>query len=178
MRLVFTLVVAPAPAAAAQLTVVAIDPPLNSGNRAANAETKVDFDRAVSAASLGSFGVHGSMGGGTSVTKMLENGGLRIRFRPARPWHAGEVVMIGMADSLQATDNSFLRDARSAPSSSSRGIANSAGPRARVPRRAAAHARTRSACSRPAGSRRGTRGSSCFRSPRVRDAARGIAYRP
>ena len=111
MRLVFTLVVAPAPAAAAQLTVVAIDPPLNSGNRAANAETKVDFDRAVSAASLGSFGVHGSMGGGTSVTKMLENGGLRIRFRPARPWHAGEVVMIGMADSLQATDTSFLRTA-------------------------------------------------------------------
>ncbi len=107
----FVFLAALAPAATAQLTVVAIDPPLNSGNRAPNAEITVDFDRAVAPASLGSFGVYGSMGGGAAGTKTLENGGTRIRFSPARPWFAGEVVMIGMADSLQATDLSFLRAA-------------------------------------------------------------------
>jgi hypothetical protein len=106
-----SLTLALAPIAAAQLTVVAIDPPLNSGNRAPNAEITVDFDRPVALASLSSFGVFGSMGGAPAGTKALENGGTRIRFRPARPWFAGEVVTIGMSHSLQAVDASFLRAA-------------------------------------------------------------------
>lgn len=96
-----------APVASAQLTVVAVDPPLHASNRAANAEITVDFDRPVAAAALSSFGVYGSLGGVPAGSKTLENGGTRIRFRPARPWFAGEVVMIGMADTLQAQDGTF-----------------------------------------------------------------------
>lgn len=111
MRLLVPIAILLAPIASAQLTVVAIDPPLNSGNRAPNAEITVDFARPVSPATLGAFGVYGTQGGPPAGTKTLENGGTRIRFRPARPWFAGEVVLIGMSHALQAVDGSFLRGA-------------------------------------------------------------------
>lgn len=111
MRLSLIVLLLSAPAASAQLTVVAVNPPLHASNRAPNQQITVDFDRPVSAASLGSFGVHGGIGGPGVGQKTLENGGLRIRFRPERPWFAGEVVMIGMADSLRAVDGTFLRAA-------------------------------------------------------------------
>jgi len=111
MRLSILSLFVLAPAASAQLTVVAVNPPLNASNIAPNAPITVDFDRAVSAASLGSFDVYGGIGGPGVGATTLENGGLRIRFQPERAWFAGEVVTLGVADSLRAVDGTFLRAA-------------------------------------------------------------------
>ena len=98
-----------APSALAQLTVVAIDPPLNASNRSPNTSILVDFDRAVSAASLASFRVYGSVGGSIAGAVSLDNLDTRIRFEPARAFAAGELVAVIMSEQLQAQDASFLR---------------------------------------------------------------------
>jgi hypothetical protein len=97
--------------ASAQLSIVAIDPPLHASNRAPNVAIAVDFDRAVDPASLTAFSVYGAIGGPPAGTKVLENGGTRVRFTPARPWFAGEVVTVSMSNALRAVDGSFLRAA-------------------------------------------------------------------
>ena len=95
--------------ALAQLTVTAVDPPRHASNREPNTSIVVDFDRAVQAASLGSFGVYGASSGPAAGAVTLENGDTRIRFAPARAFAPGEVVSIGMSETLQAQDGSFLR---------------------------------------------------------------------
>lgn len=94
---------------AAQLTVVAIDPPLNGSNGAPNASIVVDFDRALDAASLDALRVYGSASGPAQGSKTLENGGARLRFQPLEPFLAGEIVWTLMSENLKAQDGSFLR---------------------------------------------------------------------
>ena len=103
---VLSLFAAPA---AAQLSVVAIDPPLNATHRAPNESIVVDFDRPLLAASLGSVSVYGSTSGPIAGSLALENGDTRLRFRPARAFLANENVMLTLDENLQAQDLSFLR---------------------------------------------------------------------
>ncbi len=98
-----------APAAAGQLTVVAVDPPLNASHRAPNVSVVVDFDRPVDPASLGSFEVYANASGAVQGSKTLENGDARLRFQPLKPFIAGETVWVTMSESLKAQDGSFLR---------------------------------------------------------------------
>jgi hypothetical protein len=100
-----------AASASAQLTVVALDPPITSSNRAPNSTIVVDFDRALDPASLSHFTVYGSSTGTVAGALTLENGNTRIRFAPMRPFFAGEIVTIGMSNQLKAQDGSFLRSA-------------------------------------------------------------------
>jgi hypothetical protein len=111
MRLVLTMcaVVVSSVASFAQLTVVAIDPPLNASNRQPNTSILIDFDRAVSAASLGNVRIYGNVHGPISGSTTLENSGTRIRFDPARAFAAGELVTVSLSNQLQAQDASFLR---------------------------------------------------------------------
>ncbi len=95
--------------AAAQLSVVAISPPLNAGHRAPNDSVVIDFDRAVSPGSLGNLRVYGSVSGPIVGTLSLENGGTRVRFRPERPYFANECITTTLNENLQAVDTSFLR---------------------------------------------------------------------
>jgi hypothetical protein len=95
--------------AAAQLTVVSVDPPLNASNRAANTSIVVDFDRALDPASLDHFKVYASAGGPVQGSKTLENGDTRVRFEPLNPFLAGEIVWTLMSEDLAAQDGSFLR---------------------------------------------------------------------
>lgn len=96
--------------AAAQLTVVTIDPPLNASNAAANTSIVVDFDRALDPASLANLRVYASASGPAQGDKLLENGGTRLRFQPLKPFLAGEIVWTLMSEDLKAQDGSFLRD--------------------------------------------------------------------
>lgn len=98
-----------ASSAAAQLTVVAIDPPLNASNGAANTSIVVDFDRALDPASLASLRVYASASGLVAGTKTLENGDTRLHFRPLQPFLSGEIVWTLMSETLKAQDGSFLR---------------------------------------------------------------------
>ncbi|HTF89249.1 MAG TPA: VCBS repeat-containing protein [Planctomycetota bacterium] len=95
--------------ASAQLSVVAIDPPLNANNRAANDSVVVDFDRALDPSSLGNVRLYGNVSGAIAGTQTLENGGTRLRFRPERPYFANEIVTTNMNENLKAQDGSFLR---------------------------------------------------------------------
>ncbi len=95
----------------AQLSVVSIDPPITSSNRAPNTSIVVDFDRALDPTTLNRFGVYGSASGPLTGTLVLENGNARIRFTPTRSLYAGETISIGMGNQLKAQDGSFLRAA-------------------------------------------------------------------
>jgi hypothetical protein len=105
------LLCALAPSALAQLTVTAINPPLNASNREPNASIVVDFDRALSPFTLSKFKVYGANSGPIAGTIALENGGLRLRFTPAKPYFAGELITAGMSHDLMAQDGTFLRQA-------------------------------------------------------------------
>jgi hypothetical protein len=98
-----------APAAAAQLTVVSVDPPLNASNRAPNTPIRVAFDRALEPASLGSFRVYGSVGGRVEGAVFLASNSTLLCLDPARAFAAGELVTIVLDEQLQAEDDSYLR---------------------------------------------------------------------
>ncbi|MBI5434838.1 MAG: VCBS repeat-containing protein [Planctomycetes bacterium] len=98
-----------ASASFAQLTVVATDPLLNASHQSASKSIAIDFDRAVASASLSSFGVYGHTSGTIAGSFALENGGLRVRFTPAEPFFAGELIDVVLDENLQAQDGSFLR---------------------------------------------------------------------
>lgn len=93
----------------AQLSVVSVDPALNAVNRAPNTAIVVDFDRAVSPATLSKFKVYGNHSGRIAGTLVLENANTRLRFTPSHPYFAGEIVSASMSHDLQAGDGSFLR---------------------------------------------------------------------
>ena len=97
--------------ATAQLTVVAIDPPITSSNKAPNTAIVVDFDRALDPTTLNRFTVYGSSSGSLVGTLVLENANARIRFTPPRSLHAGETVSVAMSNQLKAQDGSFMRSA-------------------------------------------------------------------
>lgn len=102
-------------ASARQLSVVSIDPPRHALSAAPNASIVVNFDRAVSPASLppntGNFRVIGSASGPAAGTIFYENANQTIRFRPARPFFAGERVFVVVTDGVQAADATFMRPA-------------------------------------------------------------------
>ncbi|MCY2960802.1 MAG: FG-GAP-like repeat-containing protein [Planctomycetota bacterium] len=98
-------------AALAQLTVVSIDPPINAVNRPPNASIVIDFDRAVSAATLSEVEFYGNNSGRIAGTLALENADRRLRFTPARPYFAGEKICTSMSHDLRASDGTFLRQA-------------------------------------------------------------------
>jgi hypothetical protein len=101
--------------AAAQLTVTGTSPSRNASNVAATTTIAIDFDRAVDPTSIPPatddarvFGsIHGPMQGAWS----LENGDTRLRFVPAKRFHAGEVVLVGLDHDLRAADATTLRSA-------------------------------------------------------------------
>ncbi len=111
VALVPTLLFGIASSAVAQLSVVATNPTLNASNRAPNASVIVDFDRALDPLTLAHFGVYGTASGPIAGAVVLENGNQRLRFSPARPYFAGEVVLVGMSHDLRAMDGTFLRQA-------------------------------------------------------------------
>jgi len=95
--------------AVAQLSVVAIDPPLNATHRAPNTAIVIDFDRALLATSLGSASVYGSTSGPIAGALLLENGDTRLRFQPERAYLANESVTMTLDENLQALDGTLLR---------------------------------------------------------------------
>ena len=97
--------------AAAELQVVATSPAANA-TAPATTTVRVDLDRrpvdavTLSAATFRVFG----RGSGTA-TGTLANGGQSIVLTPARPFSAGEVVLVNLSHDLAAADGSPLRAA-------------------------------------------------------------------
>ncbi len=96
-----------------ELTVTTVEPAAHSLGAATGAAITVHFDRPVDAASVGplSFSAFGRWSGAVSGGYVLSNGGATVTLTPARPFSAGESVMVVLSHDLQAVDGSFLRAA-------------------------------------------------------------------
>jgi hypothetical protein len=107
------LFLVPAAAQAQTLQVTGLSPSMNASNVSPGAPLVVDFDRAVDPASLppttGHLHVFGSITGRIQGVLALENGNQRLRFTPASPFAAGELVSAELDRFVQAQDGSFLR---------------------------------------------------------------------
>jgi len=95
----------------AQLGVTTLSPSMNASNVAPNAAIVVDFDKPVDAASLPPaaphFHVGGSVTGPIAGTLALENADQRLRFTPAAPFQAGEIVTVELDHFVEAQDATF-----------------------------------------------------------------------
>jgi hypothetical protein len=110
---VFAVCFVPTLAGAQTLNVVTLSPAINASNVAANAPIVVDFDKAVNPATLPPNAAHlhvfARTSGVIAGNVALENGNQRLRFTPAKPFAAGEIVSVELDRFVQATDGSFLR---------------------------------------------------------------------
>ncbi len=100
-------------AGAGELVVVSVEPASHALTAAPDAAITVHFDRPVDAASVGpaSFGAFGRWSGSVAGAFSFSEGGTSVSLTPARPFSAGEAVMVVLSHDLQADDGSFLRDA-------------------------------------------------------------------
>ena len=102
-------------AAAVDVAVVAVDPPIHALGVAPNTAITIDFDKALAPAALPPatddlyvFGLNSGVAVGTWT---LENGATRARFVSERPFLAGEPVIVGVTNELAAADGTHMRQA-------------------------------------------------------------------
>lgn len=103
-----------AQASGGQLTVVGVEPSARSVAAPVDSPIVVHFDRSVrpeSLVPLESFWAFGRWSGTVSGTISLSNGGQTATLTPDQPFSAGENVMVILSHDIQATDDTFLRDA-------------------------------------------------------------------
>jgi Bacterial Ig-like domain/FG-GAP-like repeat len=95
------------------LAVSSITPIGNARNVARNASITIQFDAAVTPASitLSSVRVFGQMGGPIAATRVLSNGNQTLTITPSQPFHPGELVSIQLARAITAANTSTLRAA-------------------------------------------------------------------
>lgn len=100
------LFLAAAPIAAAQVQVAAISPARHALQVDPRGEIRVEFDAAVDPASVPPLGagvrIGGQESGVASGTWTLDGGGSVLRFEPAVPFLAGEVVTVLVTEGVQA----------------------------------------------------------------------------
>ena len=100
-------------AGAGELVVTSVEPASHSLTATPGAVITVHFDRPVDAASVGpaSFSAFARWSGAVSGGFGFSEGGTAVSLTPARPFSAGENVMVVLSHDLQAVDGSFLRAA-------------------------------------------------------------------
>ncbi len=110
---VLSLTVWASVAGAGELAVTQVEPASHALGAAPDAPITIHFDRPVEAASVNNstFAVFGRWSGAVSGTYIFLKGGASVRLTPARPFSAGESVMVTLSHDLQAVDGSFLRSA-------------------------------------------------------------------
>lgn len=99
------------PAAAGTLTVTSTTPARNATNIAGNTTISVTFDRALQTGSVtaSSFRVNGRMSGPIPGTRTFSNANQTVTWTGSRPFKAGDLVTVNLANTLTAADASPLR---------------------------------------------------------------------
>ncbi len=97
---------------AVDLQVTGVSPPRN-GSAPGSTTVSITFDRAVSPASItaASFRVYGRWSGPVAGTYSLTNSNRTVTFTRARPFSAGELVLVNLSHGILAADLSPLRPA-------------------------------------------------------------------
>ncbi len=96
--------------ACGQLGVTAFHPAPNLLSVPTTAPIRIDFDRPIdrSLVDASRFAVFGRWSGAATGTFQFANNDQSVIFQPNRPFSAGEVVTVNLANDLRATDNSAL----------------------------------------------------------------------
>lgn len=96
---------APPPSGSLGPQVTSPSPASHSLSAAATTELTVDFDTPLDPASVGTqtIGVYGRWSGPHTGTVALEQGGMRLRFTPDRPFAAGEQVTVAVSAAVRDT---------------------------------------------------------------------------
>ncbi len=100
------------PVSAADLQVVAVSPARNA-MAAATTTVRIDFDRPLDPATVtrDTFRVFGRGTGTATGTFAFSNANQSVTLTPARPFSAGEVVLVNLSHAIAAADTSALRSA-------------------------------------------------------------------
>ncbi|MDX1545722.1 MAG: FG-GAP-like repeat-containing protein [Rhodothermales bacterium] len=109
-RLLILLLFVPLPALGQGLRITAVTPAAHSTSSPPGTEITAVFDGPVEVASLGgpALLVFGQWTGVMPGEVVLEDGGTRLRFIPARPFSAGEQVTVSLARTVAGTDGAAL----------------------------------------------------------------------
>ena len=101
--------------ASAQLAISTMEPGMNAGHVAPNADIVLHFDRPIDLTALppttDDVTVFGKSTGPAAGVWTLENGGTTARFTPQELFAAGEVVQVSVSNQLLASDGSTPRSA-------------------------------------------------------------------
>ncbi len=95
------------------LQVVAVSPTARTLVAPTNSAVAITFDRPVDSSTINSdsFRVFGRWGGTVSGTYVFSDGNQTVTLMPDEPFSAGEQVMVILANTIQAEDDTFLRSA-------------------------------------------------------------------
>lgn len=98
---------------AQNLSVVSVTPARHSLTAPVNSSIVIEFDRPVVRTTVvpASFWAFGRWSGTVSGTYEFSGGDQTVTLEPARPFSAGETVMVILSHDLEATDGTFLRQA-------------------------------------------------------------------